>query len=482
VPIPILRPYQELDVASIREAMRQWRRVLYVSPTGSGKTICFSFILYHATIKGSSVVVVAHIQEIVDQIARVLDAMGLEYGRIQPGFPMTDHKIQLGMVQSVARRLSAVREPDLLVIDEAHHAVCGTYARIAAAWHRARVLGVSATPERLDGVGLREAFDWMVIGLSVRELIDQGYLAGFTYLAPATKIDMSHVRSLGGDYHKGDLADAVDQRGVTGDVIAHYRAHLDGRTAIGFTITIAHAEHVAAQFSDVGIAAASIDGTMGRDERRALVDRLRCGDLKVLTSCQIISEGFDAPAVNGALLLRPTQSFALYRQQIGRCLRPKPDGSKAIILDHVGNVERFGLPDAHHEWSLDSQKRTLAEKRELADFRKCKACDVVFPRGATINEVCPDPTTDGCIFAPKILVERPGTLQEVVPYRPDDRFPAWARGLDIKTAQGWQWYVLMDRAAGDPARLQQIQQARGYKRGWVRYAAQDAAAKRQAGQ
>jgi hypothetical protein len=306
-------------------------------------------------------------------------------------------------------------------------------------------------------------------------------LAGFTYLAPATKIDMSHVRTLGGDYHKGDLADAVDQRGLE-----HYRTHLDGRTAIGFTVTIAHAEHVAAQFTAAGIVAASIDGTMSRDERRALVDRLRCGDLKILTSCQIISEGFDAPAVNGALLLRPTQSFALYRQQIGRCLRPKPDGSKAIILDHVGNVERFGLPDAHHEWSLDSQKRTLAEKRELADFRKCKACDVVFPRGATADEVCPDPTTEGCIFAPKILIERPGTLQEVTAPAPNDNFPAWAHGLDIKHASGRQWFILRDLAGDNRARFEQIRAARGYKRRWVdiilREAALAAAAKRAGGQ
>ena len=158
----------------------------------------------------------------------------------------------------------------------------------------------------------------------------------------------------------------VDQDGITGDVVEHYLKHLAGRTAIAFCVTVAHAEHVAQRFRDAGIPAASIDGTMSADQRRDLVNRLRTGDIRVLTSCEIISEGFDAPAVGGAILLRPTQSFALFRQQVGRCLRPKADGSAAIIIDHVDNVFRHGLPDAPHAWSLDSKKRTPAERQQAA--------------------------------------------------------------------------------------------------------------------
>jgi DNA repair protein RadD len=472
---PILRTYQDDAAAAIRAAFAFCLRVLFVLPTGGGKTVIFAYITAHAAAKGNRIIVVAHRQEITDQISAALTAMGVAHGRIQPGYPMTGDLVQVAMVQTLVRRLDAIPAPGLLVIDEAHHAVSDTYAKVAAAWPNVRVLGVSATPERLDGRGLNEAFDRMVVGPDVRELIDAGYLASFRYLAPSTAIDMSRVRSFGGDFNIADLENALDQDGITGDVVRHYLKHLAERTALCFCVTVAHAEHVAIRFRDNGIPAASIDGTMGADERHALVNKLRDGDIRVLTSCEIISEGFDAPAVGGAILLRPTQSFALFRQQVGRCLRPKPDGSAAIIIDHVGNVFRHGLPDAPHEWSLDSKKRTQAERHQAtAGCRTCKACNEVFPTGAG-RDMCPMPDeADDCLFQPRVLPEREG---ELVAFAANDSSPPWAQGLDLRNARGWQWFQLMERAAGDPARLREIQVARGYKPAWVRYAVQEAAEK-----
>jgi DNA repair protein RadD len=408
-----------------------------------------------------------------------LAVMNVPHGHIRPGYPMTADLVQVGMVQTVARRLEAIPAPALLVVDEAHHAVAGTWAKIAATWPNAKILGVTATPERLDGRGLGEAFDKMVIGPDVRELIDAGHLASYRYLAPDTAIDLSHIRSIGGDYNSADLERAVDQDGITGDAAAHYLKHLPGRTAIAFCVTIAHAEHVALRFRDSGIPAASVDGTMSLVQRHNLVNKLRDGDIRVLTSCDLVSEGFDAPAVGGAILLRPTQSFALFRQQVGRCLRPKSDKSTAVIIDHVGNVFRHGLPDAPHEWSLDSKKRTPADRQEAAtSCRTCKACDVVFPKG-TSRDDCPMPDdAEGCLFRPRVLPEREG---ELVTFEANDSAPSWARGLDIRNARGWQWYQLLQHAAGDPARLRQIQAARGYKPGWSRYAVREAAEKTNSG-
>jgi DNA repair protein RadD len=176
---------------------------------------------------------------------------------------------------------------------------------------------------------------------------------------------------------------------------------------------------------------------MSLGQRHNLVNRLRNGDILVLTSCDIISEGFDAPAVGGAILLRPTQSFALYRQQVGRCLRPKPDGSAAVIIDHVGNVFRHGLPDAPHEWSLDSTKRTQVDRQQAAAsyYRTCKACDEVFPIG-TRRDNCPMPDdAEDCLFRPRVLPERDG---ELVTFVANDSSPSWTRGLDIRNARGSQ--------------------------------------------
>jgi DNA repair protein RadD len=244
--IPILRDYQQRGVAEIRARFAAHRRVLYVAPTGSGKTICFVYVAVHAALKGHRCIIISHRAEIADQISNALAAMGVAHGRIQPGHTMTDDLVQVGMVQSVSRRLGKLAEPTLLVVDEAHHAVAGTWQNIAAAWTKSKVLGITATPERQDGVGLRDAFDEMVIGADVRELIDGGHLAPFRYLAPSTAVDLSRVRTLGGDYNAAELAAAVDQGGITGDVIEHYLKHLAGRTAVAFCVTIAHAARGAA--------------------------------------------------------------------------------------------------------------------------------------------------------------------------------------------------------------------------------------------
>jgi DNA repair protein RadD len=358
ITIPVLRDYQEHDVSEIRSRFVTYRRVLYVAPTGSGKTICFVYVVVHAARKDNRCIIITHRAEIADQISIALDAFGVPHGRIQPDHPeKPDALIQIAMVVSLERRIARIAEPALTVVDEAHHAVSRSWQAIFAHWTKTKKLGVSATPERLDGRGLRECFDTMVVGPSVRELIDRGYLARFRYLAPPMRVDLSRVRSVGGDFHHGELADAMDRSAITGDCIEHYRTHLDGRTAIAFCTTIAHAEHVAAAFRAAGITSASIDGRMNRERRDTLLGGLRSGDLNVLTSCELISEGFDAPAVGGAILLRPTQSLGLYLQQVGRCLRPKPDGTVATICDHVGSVRTHGLPDAERQWSLDAPRR-----------------------------------------------------------------------------------------------------------------------------
>jgi DNA repair protein RadD len=150
----VLRAYQVEAVAAIRAAFTQHRRVLFVLPTGGGKTVIFAYITEHAAAKGNSVIVVAHRQEIADQISAALSAQGVPHGRIQPGHTPSDHLVQVGMVQTIASRLDTIQAPSLMVIDECHHSVAGTWAKVTAAWPDTKVLGVTATPERLDGVGL----------------------------------------------------------------------------------------------------------------------------------------------------------------------------------------------------------------------------------------------------------------------------------------------------------------------------------------
>ena len=436
--------------------------------TVTHNTVTFAHISANAIAKGKRAYIVAHREEIVDQISAALDRSGVRHGRIQPGHRQTDDPCQVAMVQTLARRLDSVPAPDLLTVDEAHHAVAGTWHRVAEAYQRARILGVTATPQRLDGRGLGDAFDVMVLGPTAMDLIGRGFLARYQYLAPPTEADTGGIKSRMGDYSIEELAALMDKKTLTGSAIGHYRQHLDGRPAIAFCVTVRHAENVAAEFREAGYRAASVDGAMDKTERRRRIAAIGNGELQILTSCELISEGVDVPVVAGAILLRPTQSLGLYLQQVGRCLRPKPDGSAAIILDHAGNVHRHGLPDKIHNWSLESRK-----KKPAADpVRTCEVCFRVFAvaPGWRAEADCGEGDRPvGCVLNAPEPVETAlpeqveGTL---VPVAAPPAGPEWAGGIDMATAKGRDWYRLMELADTEP-KLRQVAKARGYHWRWA---------------
>lgn len=460
----VLRPYQIDLVENIRGAFRTHRRVLAVAPTGAGKTVTFAYITTNAALKNKRVIIAAHRVEIVQQISDALTAMGVRHGRIQTGHTMTNDLVQVAMIVTLAKRLDRIAPPDLIVLDECHHAVAGSYLTVVAAWPKARVLGVTATPQRADGKGLKDCFDEMVVGPQMADLIERGFLAPYNYLAPPEQADMSGIKTRGGDYAIDELAAAMDKAVITGDAIGHYRTHLSGRPAIAFCVTVEHAEHTAAQFRSSGFRATSVDGTMDATTRRDVLASIGDGRLNVLTSCQLISEGTDIPVVAGAILLRPTQSLGLYLQQVGRCLRPKPDGGRAIILDHVGNVHRHGLPDAVREWSLDGKAK------KSGGVATCKQCFRVFDTkpGWKAETECLQGQPEECILnaaetgggRPELEVVDGELIQFTT--KPD-----WADGLDIVGAKGPDFAELLGLADTD-TKLRQIAKARGYHHGWVR--------------
>jgi superfamily II DNA or RNA helicase len=389
-----LREYQDEAIDAVRNAMRQHRRVLLCMPTGSGKTVCFCSVAERVWAKGLRVYALAHRIEIVKQISGALRANDIRHGVMAPDFRESTWSVQVGMVQTVVNRLDRIPRPDLLILDECHHAIAGTYKKVADAWSDVHTLGVTATPQRLDGRGLSEAFDVLVEGPDVKELMKLGFLCNYQYFAPPVVADLSALRVKMGDYMVADVVAAMDRQKVTGDAEANYRRLLNGKPAIAFCSSVAHAEHVAEQFRAAGWNAASVDGSMPSAERDRRITAIGNGGLNVLTSCQIVDEGTDLPVVAGALLLNPTQSLARHLQQVGRVLRPKPDGGDAIICDHVGNVMRHGMPDAARRWSLEGQKKNANKvapairccpKCYLA-FRpapKCPGCGYEFPAALT---------------------------------------------------------------------------------------------------
>lgn len=373
--ISALRIYQEAAIAAIRAAFAAGARaVLYVLPTGGGKTVIFSFIAKSASMLGRRVVIIVHRDALVRQASRALSDCGVPHGIIAPGHTRTRDLVQVASVQTLARRLE-LYEFDLLVIDEAHHATAGTWAKVIAAYPEAHVLGVTATPARTDGRGLAEIFEEIVIGPSIKELIEQGYLVPPIVYGSKKKLDLSRVAVRGGDYDKKQLEAAMDTSSVTGDAVAEYSRLCPGAAAMSFCVTVKHSEDVAADFRAAGYRFKAVHGGLSISEIREAFEDLATGHLQGITSCDLVSEGTDVPNVRAAILLRPTASEALYIQQVGRALRPAPGKDCAIIIDHADNWFRHGGPAAPREWSLEGRKRRPRRgSDELVAVWRCPEC------------------------------------------------------------------------------------------------------------
>ena len=379
-----LRPYQNQLANDIRAAFGSGaNRPLAVSPTGSGKTVLFSYITSQVLKRGSRVIIVAHRREILDQISATLKRVGVPHGFIQAGKSASTQPAMVASIQTLARRLDTVPAPDLVIIDEAHHSVSKSYVQMFAAWPTAKFIGVTATPERLDGKGLGAMFDRMVMGPSVQWLIDNGFLAQPVYYAPREVVDLSQVHTVAGDFDRSEAEEIVDTPRITGDAVTHYVRFCNRQRAVAFCISVAHAQHVADTFNSCGIPSASIDGTLDPEVRKQRVEDLTAGKILVLTSCELISEGFDLPAVNAAILLRPTHSLSMHLQQVGRALRPYPGKTNAIILDHVGNCLRHGLAEQERDWDLSGREKRL-KKSSLVETKQCSKCFAIFA-----GTVCP---------------------------------------------------------------------------------------------
>ena len=385
-----LRDYQQQAIDDIRDAFRAGSRsVLLQLPTGGGKTVIFSEITRLATTRGRTVLILVHRRELIDQASDKLTRIGVEHGIICANYKPSAASVQVASVQTLVRRLKVQPfEPSLIIIDEAHHAIAvNTYGKICRFWPDAHRLGVTATPCRLDGKGLRQMFDTLLPGPSVAELTTRGHLAPAKLYGIPPQADLSKLRTRAGDFVAEEAGGLMNNATITGDVIKHYRKYAAHLPAVAFCCTRQHAEDVAASFRTAGINADTLLGSTPALKRVALVESFARGLLQVLVTVDVVSEGFDCPSAGAALLLRPTQSEALYLQQVGRVLRPSAGKSHAIVLDHVNNVSRHGFPDEQRNWTLaDRKKRGSKDGPPAPSVSMCPKCYAAFKPAA----VCPE--------------------------------------------------------------------------------------------
>ena len=381
-----LFPFQTQNVQSIRERYRSGdNAVLYQLSTGGGKTYTFCYIAESAARLGNRVWILVHRQELIRQTSESLRVIGVHHGIIAPGYtPDPFANIQVCSVQTLVRRLGKLLPPHLIIVDECHHTIAATYAKILAFYHQAKVLGVTATPCRLDGRGLGRHcggyYDSMVNGPPFSELVAMKRLCMPRIFAPPVGADFGGLHKRYGDFIKAEVSAAMDKPKITGCAVEHYDRISPNEPTIAFCASVAHAENVAEEFRRKGFQAASIDGTMHDVDRKRRISDLGNGGLHVLTSCDIVSEGTDIPLVSSAILLRPSASLSMVLQQIGRAARVSPGKSHFNVIDHVGNTERhelqgLGRSEWDIEWSLDGEvKKKKSASASGPGFKQCNKC------------------------------------------------------------------------------------------------------------
>lgn len=405
----ILRDYQQKGVDTIRDALRLNDSVIYVLPTGGGKTALASIMAGGASARGKRCLFLVHRRELIKQTQDAFTLAGIHYGTIQAGRPTDPFaRVHIASIQTVVRRLERLIRPDLLIVDECHHARAKNWSKVIQ-WAGCKTVGLTATPCRLDGKGLRGHFDEIVMGPKMAELIKAGWLADYRIYAPSV-VDTSGLHTRAGDFKREELEALMDKGAIIGDAVDHYKRIAPGKQTIVFGVSIKHALRLSEAFNKAGVVSSYIYGDMATRERDRIVEDFRRERIRVLTNVDIVGEGFDLPSVHCAILQRPTKSLSLYLQQIGRCLRLQDGKTHAIILDHVGNVRRHGFPDQDREWSLDGVQKPRKEMdKKHVLVKQCPACyAVVFQR----EEFCP---FCGVIFETKerTIHEAEGELVEL---------------------------------------------------------------------
>lgn len=432
-----LRDYQINLIEKVRSA---WHNgYLYpciVAPCGAGKTVILSEMAKRATNNNKKVMFIVHRKELCEQTEKTF---------INYGVDMNLCKIY--MVQTISRHLDEIETPDLILVDENHHSKASSYKKIFDRFKNIHRIGVTATPIRLDGTGFKDVNDILLEEVSAKWLVENNYLSP-AKLFSATLIDLKRVSVKKGEYDTMQCETLLDNSTVYGDVLKTWQDKANNKQTIVYCVSVKHSQHTADMFNNNGIKSAHIDGSTPKKQREEIIDNFRNGYIKVLCNCDIVSEGFDVPDCECVILLRPTQSLTLFIQQSMRCMRYKQD-KQAIILDHVANVFRFGLPWKDREWTLEGKNKKQKNKKSEEDnsFWTCEKCFYTWPKDE--GRLCPD-----------CGLEIPLSDREI-------KLIETAKLIEITES------MFKESRKEKREELKQIQEQRGYKKGWIWYQMKD---------
>lgn len=446
-----LRRDQEEVRTKLRVALRSHASVLTFAPTGFGKTVLAGALIKLIFGAGKRVIFCVHRVDLITQTAKTFEKFGIPFSYIAAGYHFNPHhRIYIASIATLKNRLGKI-PADYVMVDEAHLSIASGWAKVAHHYKRegARLIGLTGSPERLDGKPLGDVWDTMVMGPSVRWLIEQGHLSRYRAFSPAG-LDLSGLHTRNGEYVAAEVDALMSGKAVLANAVKHWKAKARGKRTIAFAANVKRAEELAQQFRDAGVMAVALDGETAQADRRAAFQGFADRQIDIIVNCQLFCEGFDLAAqvdrpvtIECVLDNAPTQSLARHLQKHGRGLRQDGTGVPHILIDMVGGFAKpnLGLPDEDREWSLDGRKKI---KREM-ELLVCPECFAAHPPAAK----CPDcghayqkkPVTAGG----RVIDEVEGELQEIdveAIRRERKREQAEAKTLDdliaLATARGYK--------------------------------------------
>ena len=430
-----LRPYQSELIDNIRASVRGGNdSVVAVLGCGGGKSVIQGSIAKSSTDKNNRVLFLVHRKELCQQIANTFRSLGVDMSLCD-----------VSMVQTVSRRLDKLPDYDIIITDEAHHSTAKTYTKIYDHYSHVLRLGFTATPIRLNKGGLGDVYSDLITSVSTKWLIENHYLAPYKYYS-VKLADTSGLHTVAGEFKQNEVAELMQNSEIYGDTVKQWKRLAEGSKTIVYCASVEAAKMTAERFSSEGYNSIAIDGKTPQNEREEAMAAFREGKVRILCNCELFGEGLDVPDCECVVLLRPTQSLTLFIQQSMRSMRYMPNKT-AIIIDHVGNCYRHGLPDDEREWSLEPKNK----QENIVKIRECKNCFAVYPPTKPKCPYCGAEATHEIRKTDKKTIE-----VDLVELRRTEEIKN-TEYADLK-AETWEDVV-------------KIQKAKGYKFGWcLRYA------------
>ena len=407
------------------------------------------------TKNNNRVMFLIHRKEVLDQAVKTFNEQG-----VNPSL------LTAGMVQTLTRRVDKLPTPDVILVDEAHHALAKSYQNILNKFPKAIVLLFTATPHRTGRVQLDQIADDIIVGQSIHELTEKGFLAPFRYFQPPGDFDSSLLkRGSTGDFTNDSMQQAMSTK-IFGHIVKQYKRIAPGMQAVVYTYSIDSAIKIAAEFNSEGISAVEVDGTTSKEKRDLAVRKFREQEIKILVNVNLFTEGVDLPNVDCVIMARPTASLALYLQFSMRCLNPRP-GKTAIIIDHANNFKSFGYPDDDRDWKQAIKSGRQKSKTLLKDpglsIVTCDYCFAVVKASEVKNGKCP-------------ICGKPIKVHETKPVSDVDLVEAVEsrKGLVKKILHDSVYQNIVNKKVSELKSYQEIKayaELHHYKNGWVYFTA-----------